>query len=127
MCFGTPLYLSRIMRANAQRGSKCFAIVLGMAVWNTPVISGAQPDEGTAVAGADLAVTISGGVSLGSYEAGYLYLSTQTVRHTRGRYTLRLLTGASAGGVNALVTAINSCRPPNRDPHDDLGWADDKS
>lgn len=110
------------MRANAQCTSKCFAVVLGMAVWNTPVISRSQPDEATAAAGADLALTISGGVSLGSYEAGYLYLSTQTVRHTQGRYTLRLLTGASAGSVNALVTAINSCRPPNRDPHEDLGW-----
>ncbi len=72
--------------------------------------------------GADLSLTVSGGVSLGSYEAGYLYLSTQTVRHTEGRYKLRLLTGASAGSINALIAAINSCRPVNYQPQRDLGW-----
>ncbi len=99
------------------------AVVVSLSAWTVPNCSLSQVD-GAAVerGGAELALTISGGVSLGSYEAGYLYLSTQTVRHTEGRYRLRLLTGASAGSVNALIAAINSCRPANYDPHSDLGW-----
>ena len=97
--------------------------VAALASWNVPTRSLSQGNAADAErGGADLSLTISGGVSLGSYEAGYLYLSTQTVRHTKGRYVLRLLTGASAGSVNALIAAINSCRPNNYDPQSDLGW-----
>lgn len=72
--------------------------------------------------GTEIAFTVSGGVSLGSYEAGYLYLTTQTLRHTDGRYRLRLVTGASAGSVNAVISAIDSCRPAHYEPQEDLGW-----
>ncbi|MEM7136086.1 MAG: patatin-like phospholipase family protein [Myxococcota bacterium] len=80
-------------------------------------------DDSKSPDGRELAVTISGGVSLGAYEAGYLYLTTQTARHSRGRYDLRLVTGASAGSVNAVITAMNFCRDDNQDPTKDLGWS----
>ena len=69
----------------------------------------------------DVAFVISGGVSLGVYQAGFLYLTTEFMK--RGRATrLPLVTGASAGSANALITAMNSCLPPNPRPSDDLGW-----
>ncbi|MEM7433817.1 MAG: patatin-like phospholipase family protein [Myxococcota bacterium] len=85
--------------------------------------SSAQAGLSLEPGGNEVALTISGGVSLGAYEAGYLYLMTQTMRHTRGRYNLRLVTGASAGSVNSLIAALNFCRPDNKDPTQDLGWS----
>jgi len=94
-----------------------------LTAWSVPTSSLSQGNALDAErGGAELALTISGGVSLGSYEAGYLYLAIQTVRHTEGKYRVRLLTGASAGSVNALIAAINSCEPLNYDPQRDLGW-----
>ncbi|MEM7135957.1 MAG: patatin-like phospholipase family protein [Myxococcota bacterium] len=85
--------------------------------------SSAQGGLNLGPGGNELALTISGGVSLGAYQAGYLYLMTQTMRHTRGRYNLRLVTGASAGSVNSLIAALNFCRADNKDPTQDLGWS----
>lgn len=68
-----------------------------------------------------LGITVSGGVSLGSYEAGFLYLYLEAEKLTP-KQELKIVTGASAGSVNALVSAISSCRPPNEDPLEDLGW-----
>lgn len=69
----------------------------------------------------DFAFVISGGVSLGVYQAGFLYLTTEAMK--RGlSMRLPLVTGASAGSANALITALNSCLPPNPEPSADLGW-----
>src|SRR5262249_32845692 len=57
-----------------------------------------------------IALTASGGVSLGAYQAGYLYFATETVRRTPTAPPLRLVTGASAGSINAFLTAVSSCR-----------------
>jgi hypothetical protein len=70
----------------------------------------------------DLSVTLSGGVSLGAYEAGYNYLTTEAVKESKGLRRLKLATGASAGAVNALFAALNSCSPPVPSPTDELGW-----
>lgn len=67
-------------------------------------------------------VTVSGGVSLGAYEAGALYVIGEVFKRDTPRRQVVLATGASAGSVNALTTALSSCMPPNPDPHDDLGW-----
>ncbi len=53
-----------------------------------------------------LAVTISGGVSLGAYQAGYLYYLTETAKLNRDLFNLRLVTGASAGTINAMLTLM---------------------
>jgi len=65
-------------------------------------------------------LTISGGVSLGSYEAGLnwglLELFKLTARDSLRRawnlprYNLRVVTGASAGNINGFLTAIEWCR-----------------
>ena len=63
-----------------------------------------------------LALTISGGVSLGSYEAGLTWAS---VRELRNRHAgLAAVTGASAGAVNALLAAALWCEDPSEDRDD---------
>jgi len=71
-----------------------------------------------------LALTVSGGVSLGAYQAGYLYFAIETMRRFPGPPPLRLVTGASAGSINALIALLSSCRPPGADPDPDqsLFW-----
>ena len=51
----------------------------------------------------------SGGVSLGSYGAGFAYYLT-SLRKQRGIGNLRVVTGASAGSINAFLTAISLCK-----------------
>ncbi|MEM6730014.1 MAG: patatin-like phospholipase family protein, partial [Myxococcota bacterium] len=79
-------------------------------------------DSHEATALQPLALTVSGGVSLGAYMAGFVYLTTELVKRPESRFRLVLATGASAGSANALVAALNACGPPNPDPMKDLGW-----
>lgn len=67
-----------------------------------------------------IGVTVSGGVSLGVYQAGFLYVFTEVMKADNTK--LRLFTGASAGSANALIAAVNSCLPTNTVPTADLGW-----
>lgn len=68
-----------------------------------------------------LGVTISGGVSLGTYEAGFMYLTLEQLK-ADPVLELKMVTGASAGSINALVSALASCLPPTSDPFADPGW-----
>jgi predicted acylesterase/phospholipase RssA len=64
-----------------------------------------------------LAITISGAVSLGSYEAGVLYevceslrqhnINPETLANPDERIEIDVLTGASAGGMTAVIVAQN--------------------
>ncbi len=67
-----------------------------------------------------LALVVSGGVSLGSYQAGYLYYLNEAVRRPPAAVDPVLLTGTSAGSINALLMAMASCQPPVPDPRDSL-------
>jgi len=67
----------------------------------------------------DLSMVISGGVSLGAYEAGYNWamikmLSQLKNSSQRANIHLRSVTGASAGSINALISAIYWCQDPNQ-------------
>lgn len=80
--------------------------------------------SGSAVADApasSLGITVSGGVSLGTWEAGALYIYGEALKLAPKRQ-LRVVTGASAGSMNALGVALSSCRAPNPYPLRDLGW-----
>ncbi len=68
-----------------------------------------------------IGVTISGGVSLGAWEAGFMYLFLEAQK-ARPAAELRIVTGASAGSANAFVSALSSCLPKNPQPMDDPGW-----
>jgi hypothetical protein len=66
--------------------------------------------------------TVSGGVSLGAFEAGVTYFLTEAIKRSRGDVDLRIATGASAGSANALISLMESCLPPTDDPTQGLGF-----
>lgn len=69
----------------------------------------------------DIALTISGGVSLGAYEAGLTWGTVRFLRLARAqpiqgptfRPNLVGVTGASAGSINALLAAALWCEAPD--------------
>jgi hypothetical protein len=67
-----------------------------------------------------VALTVSGGVSLGAYEAGYLYYSLAAQRANPGLSRVLVATGASAGSVNALLSLRASCTGTSLDPRQSL-------
>ncbi|CAA6822053.1 MAG: Unknown protein [uncultured Sulfurovum sp.] len=65
----------------------------------------------------DISMVISGGVSLGAYEAGYNWAMVKMLTNIRESSQevvpkLRSVTGASAGSINALLTAMYWCQDP---------------
>lgn len=68
-----------------------------------------------------VSLTVSGGVSLGSYMAGFAYFLSETSKFPGSPVRLVLATGASAGAATALVALVNACLPANPDPSQDLG------
>ncbi len=71
---------------------------------------------------ANIALVASGGVSLGAYQAGFLYMALSLQQQRQPDRRLALAAGTSAGSANALISALNSCRGTTDDPQDDLGW-----
>ncbi|HEU4410124.1 MAG TPA: patatin-like phospholipase family protein [Polyangiaceae bacterium] len=70
-----------------------------------------------------LSLTISGGVSLGSYEAGFLYYALEVAKRTPQAFELRLATGASAGSINALLSLLSACSGPDPAPSQSLFYS----
>lgn len=62
-----------------------------------------------------VAIISSGGSSLGAYQAGAMFRILQSLQMESSRYELKLLAGASAGGVNSLLAFQDACaeRSPN--------------
>ena len=71
---------------------------------------------------AQLGFTISGGVSLGSYQAGFMYIMSEAVKENSGVLDLKVASGASAGSANALMSVLTTCSEPNPKPMEDLGF-----
>ena len=67
-----------------------------------------------------VALTVSGGVSLGAYEAGYLYYSLAAMGANPDLSRVLVATGASAGSVNALLSLRASCGGASPDPRESL-------
>ena len=67
-------------------------------------------------------ITISGGVSLGSYEAGLVYYVVEAMRLNPSAATPRIVTGASAGSVNGFMTILQSCGAAVPDPTASVLW-----
>lgn len=69
-----------------------------------------------------------GGVSLGNWQAGFLYLLTEWAKGRPGQRSVSAVsdpafstvTGASAGAVNGFAAAIEGCRRPGLSVHDSL-------
>ena len=77
----------------------------------------------------DFSMIISGGVSLGAYEAGYNWAMVKMLSRIKARGKiaapeLRSVAGASAGAINALMTAMYWCQkdsiPLNNTVEDNL-------
>lgn len=96
-------------------------LYLLIAIWalvTFPSHSIANPDTGDQQS---TALALSGGISLGSYEAG---LNWAIVKHYRNRSLdragpyqplLGAFSGASAGNINALLSAISMCVAPGKE------------
>ena len=69
-----------------------------------------------------LAMTVSGGVSLGAYEAGFLYYQMQMLRQFPQIAHLVGAAGASAGSLNALLAILSYCSEYAPPPHESLFW-----
>jgi hypothetical protein len=69
-----------------------------------------------------LAVTVSGGVSLGSFEAGQLHFLTEALRLAEARVPLLVGAGASAGSANSLIALTEACQEGTIAPEDSLGY-----
>lgn len=67
-----------------------------------------------------MSLTVSGGVSLGSYEAGYLYYLSILFHLNPQVVKPRIFTGASAGSANAMLSLIAACSQPNFHAQDNL-------
>jgi hypothetical protein len=63
-----------------------------------------------------LVVVVSGGVSLGAYQGGYLYALSEELKREGVRPALYV--GASAGTINAVLMALEMCRPAVPNPED---------
>ena len=67
--------------------------------------------------GPALSLTVSGGVSLGAYQAGFLYYVLAAAQRNPGRTPpLKIATGASAGSVNSLLSLRYACGDLPEDP-----------
>ena len=74
-----------------------------------PSVRGASAPRLVAPAQVDVAAVISGGVSLGAYQAGGTWADLETMRVQGGARRLAVVTGASAGNINAFLAAIYWC------------------
>lgn len=77
------------------------------------------------------ALTIAGGVSLGAYQAGFLYYYTRFLQEYAARYDvtvekrgspLAIVTGASAGSINGFLSALTVCSSPIEEPEKSPFW-----
>ncbi|HEX6911821.1 MAG TPA: patatin-like phospholipase family protein [Longimicrobium sp.] len=103
--------------------SRIFRIVLAavLACAASPRVLTAQVTFGDDTAGVKpLGLSLSGGISMGSYQAGVNFGLLELYRHAAWndsfhvataipRYRLRSVTGASAGNINTLLWAIEAC------------------
>lgn len=76
------------------------------------------------------AIVVSGGVSMGSYQAGFLYYYSRALRFYDEQLSapgsaahsgaFQIATGASAGSINAFLAAVDGCLEPELDPENSL-------
>ena len=69
-----------------------------------------------------LTITVSGAVSLGSYEAGKIFLLSAALHGSPDSPPLVVGTGASAGSANALIALTEACVGSTPFPEDSLGY-----
>ncbi|MFV8751464.1 patatin-like phospholipase family protein [Nannocystaceae bacterium ST9] len=70
-------------------------------------------------------MVVRGGVSMGIYQAGFLYYLTAYLREYRAQLgqeskPFQIVAGTSAGGMNALAVTLESCRQATSSPTESL-------
>ncbi|MFT7580881.1 MAG: putative acylesterase/phospholipase RssA [Myxococcota bacterium] len=84
----------------------------------------ATPSEAKSVSQpSPLALTLSGGGTKGAYMAGHLYYMDLVARQPGNSLSPKVFTGASAGAINAVVSALSSCQPAASLPTESLYWS----
>ena len=85
----------------------------------------ATPAAATAKALQRYSLTVRGGVSLGAYEGGINWALLRVLEGDPSA-SLTTVTGASAGNINAFLSAVEWCQSPARSaaesPRDNLFW-----
>lgn len=61
-----------------------------------------------------VSLAVKGGVSLGSYESGVNWVLINELKRRKDKFELNTISGASAGAINAVVSAINYCQKDNK-------------
>jgi predicted acylesterase/phospholipase RssA len=69
-----------------------------------------------------VAVTLSGGVSLGAFQAGFLYYTGLAFRENSSLFDTKIFTGASAGGLNTLLSILSFCGSEPARPTQSALW-----
>lgn len=106
-------------------GGQTFRTAVALSLIQLAALSngcGAQAPDSTATADTtDVLMTVSGGVSMGSYQGGFTWA---LVSHMRRDPTLRLrgVGGASAGNINSLLSVLEYCRGGETLPRESLFW-----
>ncbi len=103
------------MPKRGKRKSFWKSIVTVVAVCMSLHAEGVSEHNTTKELPVDFSMVISGGVSLGAYEAGYNWAMVRALRKIKEKGgpikpELRSITGASAGSINALLTAMYWCQ-----------------
>ncbi len=87
------------------------------------------PDSGTTAFSrpSPVSFVVSGGVSLGAYEAGFLHYLVESMKLMPELFDMKIATGASAGSINGLLALLAACDARQNDPRESLlfqTWAD---
>ena len=100
-----------------QRRRAMAGMLLALLFLSAPPLAAAAEEERLPLH----AITVSGGVSLGAYEAGFLAFS---IHASPAGFAdrLRLLTGTSAGSLNALLAIMAACGTEAPAPEESLFW-----
>jgi hypothetical protein len=92
----------------------CALLTAPIAVADEPNV----PDQSRFTIG----IIVTGGVSLGTFEAGYLYYLSEFRALNPALLSERVFTGASAGSANAILALMSSCSPPIASPRESGYW-----
>jgi len=86
------------------------------------VVALAEPAADGTLPPISVALTLSGGASLGAYEAGWLYVIMETAKRSPEILRVRLVTGTSAGSINGLLAVLSGCQGPEDRPTESPFW-----
>ena len=126
MSVSYALCMSRTVMVRDEASRWMTAILIAAVSW--PAEGWAQEGQGSGFESCPdpnrprIALVVSGGLSLGAYQAGFLHYFTEYLKRFRSSDGLRprivVATGASAGSVKRVPVCVRTVpRPRWRDPH----------